>query len=59
MKDEKFSSDGVVVHISHGNGKNKSEAQGFESGGKSELQKQLEREGIFTFPINLIPYIKK
>lgn len=43
MKDEKFSSDGVVVHISHGNRKKKSEVQGFSSGGKSELQKQLER----------------
>ena len=59
MKDEKFSSDGVVVHISHGNRKKKSEVQGLSSGGKSELQKQLEREGICTFPSNLIPYIKK
>ena len=59
MKDERFSSDGVVVHISHGNRKKKSEVKVFSSGGKPELQRQLEREGSCTFPSNLIPYIKK
>ena len=59
MKEEKFNSDGLVVHISHGNRKKKSEVQGISSDGKSELQKQLERESICVFYNNKYPYNKK
>ena len=59
MKDEKFSSDGVVVNISHGNRKKKLDVQGFSSGGKSELHKQLDREGSCAVYKNSVPYVKK